>query len=319
MRAALRSCLAQRCCSHPCSLTRSARDEEATERREELASLAKAADVGAEYRRLSKTSGLLFPSVSLSLFDSKARPDAPKTFAVATLTGTDKYMWTRRIDGDGVWRLFPLLEGPPGSSDYLSTCAPPRRAAPRGESSSAGALCLPADTAIPITLKLGNHRVPGLKRVTLAMLCGFRSRQHNAPLPPDVARLAPAPQPTTEAVAKHNQLLVNKLQERWKEVAVEQGVLDTHDQTLAEKERELLEASSEPKHDSPQALREAAAEEADVWRDNAPSSFRVRCGVVSPGRMPPRLTLLARFPAPPVTCHAAGGARGWPPAVARGH
>ena len=316
MRAALRSCLAQRCCSHPCSLTRSARDEEATERREELASLAKAADVGAEYRRLSKTSGLLFPSVSLSLFDSKARPDAPKTFAVATLTGTDKYMWTRRIDGDGVWRLFPLLEGPPGSSDYLSTCAPPRRAAPRGESSSAGALCLPADTAIPITLKLGNHRVPGLKRVTLAMLCGFEPRPRNAPLPPDVA--CPDPQ-TTEAVAQHNQLLVDKLQERWKEVAVEQGVLDTHDQTLADKERELLEASSEPKLDSPQALEEAAAEEADVQRDNAPSSFRVRCGVGSPGRMPPRLTLLARLPAPPVTCHAAGGARGWPPAVARGH
>lgn len=77
-------------------------------------------------RRTGK-SGQLYTSVPLSVFDAEARDTGNRSMFVVTQTGRPAGLWTMWPEGDGKFRLFPLLEGPTPGQSYVSKTPAPSR------------------------------------------------------------------------------------------------------------------------------------------------------------------------------------------------
>jgi hypothetical protein len=68
----------------------------------------------------TRKSGKLYTSVPLSVFDAEAGDTGNRSMFVVTQTGRAAGLWTMWPEGDGMFRLFPLLEGPSPGQSYVS-------------------------------------------------------------------------------------------------------------------------------------------------------------------------------------------------------
>ena len=81
-------------------------------------------------------SGKLYTSVPLSVFDGGAGDNGNRSMLVVTQTGRAAGLWTMWPEGDGMFRLFPLLEGPSSGQSYVSETPPPSRSRAEGDKRS---------------------------------------------------------------------------------------------------------------------------------------------------------------------------------------
>jgi hypothetical protein len=128
--------------------------------------------------------GTLYSDVSLRLFDSNA--DASDRVEVVTLLGDVNGLWTRLKGGDGMFRLFPLLEQP-GAADgngYISPLPAPlrsKRRAPRLDDPSivdCTRILPDSPPPAPVILDIVTRLVPGIKiaRDSISLLKSFSMR-----------------------------------------------------------------------------------------------------------------------------------------------
>ncbi|WIA15724.1 hypothetical protein OEZ85_002344 [Tetradesmus obliquus] len=199
------------------------------------------------YKAPTKFSGRLFTSVPLTLFDKGASPK--ELVEVATLSGREASLWTRRQDdnGNGIWRLFPQLEGGFCKPDYLTSEAPPHRC---GD----GSLPKVAASVKDITLNIKMHKVEGTQQY-IPMLLNWRLRQSRD------AKTGPTPD--TKAILEQHSLLMDEMRNR---LQIEESVQESDERLISEENAANAKATEPPLQGSVEYQEEEAAEEADSER-----------------------------------------------------
>jgi hypothetical protein len=221
------------------------------------------------FKKPTEKSGKYYAKVPARLFYPGA--DENLWVSVVTHTGQRTKTWTQLHGGDGIFRLFPLIEGNDDESSSISTLTGPPRS---GKKPIKTLPSLSKGKAIPVKLDFFRHPVPGLEKhyIAIQILRGIKIEQDNSSRKSENDTL-PSPRDKTEdalLVSKHTKLL-KFIQAAWepseKALAAIRGARSKEAEAI---KRAEMEARAIPLPNSDQHQEEVRAEQADEQREKAP-------------------------------------------------
>lgn len=222
------------------------------------------------FKKPTGNSGKFYAKVPARAFYPGADENA--WVSVVTHTGQRTKTWTQQHGGDGIFRLFPLLEGDDDESAYISSMAAPQRS---GKRSIATLPRLSEGAAIPVKLDFFKHPVPGLEKhyIAIEILRGVKPEAKDNVGKNLKNNTLPVPRKSEDAmlVSKHAKLL-KCIEAAWEpSKAAFESMKQARNKDAEAIKRAEMEARAIPLPNSQQYKDEVAAEKADEARERAPN------------------------------------------------